>query len=64
MAFSLRRGNKIKREEFIMLCTTMSWMLTAGISVRDGVDKLIEDKNNKMNPKILNLTTVKFCLRS
>ncbi len=55
MAFSLRRGNKIKREEFIMLCTTMSWMLTAGISVRDGVDKLIEDKNNKMNPKILAL---------
>lgn len=41
-------GTKIKRDDFIVLCTTLSWMVSAGLSAREGVAELLNDKNNKM----------------
>ncbi len=46
-------STKIKRDEFIILCTTLSWMINAGLSVREGVVELLANKNNKMNRKAL-----------
>ncbi len=45
----LSSGKKMKRDDFIMLCTTLSWLLNSGLSAREGVVELLNDKNNKMN---------------
>lgn len=46
-------STKMKRDDFIMLCTTLSWLLNSGLSAREGVVELLNDKNNKMNKKAL-----------
>lgn len=46
---------KMKRDDFIMLCTTLSWLLNSGLSSREGVVELLADKNNKMNKKALEI---------
>lgn len=53
MAFTLR--SQMKRQDMITMLTTLSWMLSAGISVSVGVDTLLSDPNNKMNKKGLEL---------
>lgn len=42
-------SKKMKRDEFVILCTTLSWMINSGLSIRDGVSELLADKNNRMN---------------
>lgn len=42
-------STKMKRDDFIILCTTLSWMINAGLSIREGVVELLANKNNKMN---------------
>ena len=49
MALSSLFSNRMKRQDMIVMMTTLSWMLSSGISVKSGVDKLLEDPNNKMN---------------
>lgn len=53
MKLPFKSGVKMKRDDFIMLCTTLSWLLNSGLSARDGVVELLNDKNNKMNKNAL-----------
>lgn len=46
---------RMKRDDFIILCTTLSWMHSAGLSIRDGVVELLGDKHNKMNRNALEI---------
>lgn len=49
MALPFLSSTKMKRDEFVILCTTLSWMINSGLSVREGVVELMDDKNNRMN---------------
>lgn len=49
MAIALFGKKKMSNDDFVMLCTTLSWMISSGLSVREGVVELLADKNNKMN---------------
>lgn len=49
MALPFMKSKKLSNDDFVMLCTTLSWMISSGLSVREGVVELLADKNNKMN---------------
>ena len=49
MSINITLSKAMNRSDMITMLTTLSWMLGAGISIKDGVDKLLEDPNNKMN---------------
>ena len=43
-------SKKVSQKDMILLCTSLSYMLTAGLTPRDGVDIIMKDPNNKINP--------------
>lgn len=45
---------KMSRKDLVLLFTSLSYMLTAGMTARDGVDIILQDPNNKVNTKGLN----------
>lgn len=51
MAFSILPQNTLKRNDMIVMLTTMSWMLSSGLSLKNGIDELLNDPNNKINKK-------------
>ena len=55
MAFTLTPVPKLKRNEMIILLTTLSWMIGAGLSIKEGIEVLIEDPNTKMSKKVLDI---------
>ena len=46
--FGLIKGKKLESEELIILTTTLSYMITAGLTVRDGVDIIMKDPNTRI----------------
>lgn len=42
-------SKQLKRSEKIVMFTTLSWMLSSGVSAVSGVVELVNDPNNKMN---------------
>lgn len=57
MAFTIVPTPKLKREDMIVFLTTLSWMLSSGLSVKAGIDVLLEDPNVKMNKKVLDIVS-------
>lgn len=51
MAFNFSFSKAMSRGDMITMLTTLSWMLSAGMSLKNGVDELLRDPNNKMNKK-------------
>lgn len=47
----LTLNSPMKRNDMITMLTTLSWMLSSGVSVSMGVEELLSDPNNKMNKK-------------
>lgn len=44
------RSKKVSQKDMVILLTSLSYMLQAGLTPRDGVDILLQDPNNKINP--------------
>ena len=55
MGFSLLPQNTMGRNDMVVMLTTMSWMLSSGLSLKNGVEELLADPNNKLNKKGLNV---------
>lgn len=55
MRLPFLNSRKLSNDDFVMLCTTLSWMISSGLSVREGVVELLSDKNNKMNRHALEI---------
>lgn len=48
-------SKELKKSDMITMLTTLSWMLSAGLSVAMGVDELLKDPNNKMDRRGLEI---------
>lgn len=57
MALTLGFSKAMNRNDMVTMLTTLSWMLSAGMSLKNGVDELLGDPNNKMNKR--GLTTIR-----
>lgn len=44
-------GGQIKKSDMIVMLTTLSWMLSSGVSLRTGVEELLADPNNKLDKR-------------
>lgn len=47
--FGLSLGNKMSSNDMIILTTSLSYMLSAGLTARDGVDIIMQDPASKVN---------------
>lgn len=48
-------SKKVSQKDMVLLCTSLSYMLTAGLTPRDGIDIIMNDPNNKINPNGLKI---------
>lgn len=48
-------GNKMSSGDMIILTTSLSYMLSAGLTARDGVDIIMQDPSSKMNKRGLQI---------
>lgn len=55
MDLSFLYRKKISRNDMIVMLTTMSWMLSSGLALKNGVEELLSDPNNKINKAGLNV---------
>lgn len=48
-------NRQMKRNDMITVLTTLSWMLSAGMSLKSGIEELLNDPNNKMDRRGLEI---------
>ena len=51
MASRFSFKSQIKKSDMIVMLTTLSWMLSSGLSIKTGVEELLADPNNKMDKR-------------
>lgn len=48
-------SKKLKSSELILLFTSLSYILSAGMTPRDGLEMIRQNEDTKINPKVLNI---------